>query len=175
MLDVRRVISGIDALSRVLQSLGERAPETAEAHVIGHSVGGAVVLTYLAALRAQVHSPPPVRLRVALSLDAAVAGLAGLWSGAKSYLLDLADDGLHGLHDWAEDQGIAMLTASNEGDVWSHRRLGDLPYLGARFGSRLALRDQCNGSIHDWLRRTPEFVQAVWGTLESPLDLPEVR
>jgi hypothetical protein len=163
-----RVEDGLAALLPLLQRLARDEP-SGGAHLIGHSVGGAVIVSYLAGLRARVHAQPELPVRAALTLDAAVSGLAGVWSGAKSYLHRVTGnrvmgEGLHGLNDWATGQGIRLLTASNHGDLWSHKRLADLPYLGVRLGSRLALRDQLDGTIHDWLRRTPEFVQAIWGT-----------
>ena len=171
-VQANRVEDGIGALVRLLRQLGEQAEaakEDAEAHLVGHSVGGAVALAYLAALRARVHEMPRIRLRAALTLDAAVAGLAGAWSGAKVYLARVTGervmgDGLRGLNAWALAQGIRILTATNEHDAWSHRTLADLPYLSARLGPRFTLRGQLNGTVHDFLRRTPEFVRAVWGT-----------
>ena len=166
-VEARRVEDGLAALLPLLRRLA-RDEAGSGAHLIGHSVGGAVIVSYLAGLRARKHTPPELPLRAALTLDAAVSGLAGVWSGAKSYLHSVTQnhvmsEGLHGLNDWAAEQGIRLLTASNHGDLWSHKRLADLPYLGVRLGSRLALREQLHGTIHDWLRRTPEFVQAIWG------------
>ena len=63
-----------------------------------------------------------------------------------------------------------MLTATNERDAWSHRPLADLPYLGVRVGPAFAWRDQFNGRVHGWLRRTPEFVQAIWGPLPPAIE-----
>jgi hypothetical protein len=177
-----RVEDGLALLTPLLQRLAASEASQSEPggalHLIGHSVGGAVVVSYLAGLRARAHKPPELPLRAALTLDAAVSGLAGVWSGAKSYLnrvtgASVMGEGLQGLNDWAADQGIRLLTASNHSDLWSHKRLADLPYLGVRLGSRLALRDQFNGTIHDWLRRTPEFVQAIWGPAPAePLSVP---
>lgn len=166
-------------LARIGRDVAERDLDQAEdgrtqgaLHLIGHSVGGAVIVAYLAGLRARAHSAPALPLRAALTLDAAVSGLAGVWSGAKSYLHRVTGnhvmaEGLRGLNGWAAEQGIWLLTASNHGDLWSHKRLADVPYLGVRLGSRLALRDQIDGTNHDWLRRTPEFVQAIWGSVPT--------
>jgi hypothetical protein len=166
-VEARRVEDGLADLLSLLQGI-ERSKSSSGAHLIGHSVGGAVIVSYLAGLRARMHTPPELPVRAALTLDAAVSGLAGVWSGAKSYLHRVTGnrvmgEGLFGLNDWAADQGIRLLTASNHRDLWSHQRLADVPYLGVRLGSRFALRDQLNGTIHDWLRRTPEFVHAIWG------------
>jgi hypothetical protein len=166
-----RVEDGIAALARLLGRLGEgveEGAEAAEAHLVGHSVGGAVILAYLAGLRARAHEAPAIQLRAALTLDAAVAGLAGAWSGAKVHLARVTGErvmgeGLCGLNAWALEQGIRLLTATNECDAWSHRTLADLPYLGVRLGPRFTLRGQVNGTVHGWLRRTPEFVHAIWG------------
>ncbi len=171
-VEAGRVEDGLDRLLALLQRLGCGEGDSG-AHLIGHSVGGAVIVAYLAGLRARVHAAPELPLRAALTLDAAVSGLAGAWSGAKSYLHRVTGnhvmaEGLRGLNDWAAERGTLLLTASNHGDLWSHKRLADLPYLGVSLGSRLALRDQVNGTIHDWLRRTPEFVQAIWGP--TPLE-----
>jgi len=126
-----------------------------------------VVLAYVAGLRAGANAMPAVRLRAALTLDAAVAGLAGAWSGAKVHLARVTGErvmgeGLRGLNAWALERGIRLLTATNERDAWSHRTLADLPYLGVRLGPRFTLRGQVNGTVHGWLRRSPEFVRAIW-------------
>ena len=166
-----------DLTSRTSKMTGD-VPAPAEpgepsgVHLIGHSVGGAVILTYLAHLRENPQEQPPVPLRSVLTLDAAVSGLAGAWSGAKSHLSRLTGyrvmaEGLLGLNQWASERSIRVLTVSNSGDMWSHKRLADLPYLGVHLGSRLALADQLNGTIHGWLRRTPEFVDAIWGSPED--------
>lgn len=179
-MEARRVERGLDTLRQVLSDLitqmharsGAGPSEARGIHLVGHSVGGAVILTYLAELRAHPQEMPAVSLRSALTLDAAVSGLAGAWSGAKSYLHRLTGNSimgqsLLGLNQWATEQDMRVLTVSNSGDVWSHNRLADLPYLGVRLGSRLALADQLNGTIHDWLRRTPEFVEAIWSLPET--------
>jgi hypothetical protein len=174
-VEASRVEDGLTVLLPLLRRIAdaETAGGTAgqprgAAHLIGHSVGGAVIVAYLAGLRSRAFVSPDLPVRAALTLDAAVSGLAGAWSGAKSYLHRVTGnhvmaEGLAGLNDWAASEGIRVLTASNHGDLWSHKRLADLPYLGVRLGSRLALYHQLNGTIHDWVRRTPEFVQAVWG------------
>lgn len=179
-MEARRVERGLDALRQMLSDLiaQVRAPSEDESsapsgvHLVGHSVGGAVILSYLAELRAHPQEMPAVPVCSALTLDAAVSGLAGAWSGAKSYLHRLTGNrimgqSLLGLNQWASEQGIRVLTVSNSGDMWSHNRLADLPYLGVRLGSRLALADQLNGTIHDWLRRTPEFVEAIWSLSDA--------
>jgi hypothetical protein len=181
-VEARHVAEGIGKLTRLLgewhaapQAGGDRGAPVA-AHLIGHSVGGAVVLTYLAGLRARTQSMPPVRIRAVLTLDAAVSGLAGVWSGAKTSLRRVTGEGMHGLQGlnaWAADQGIRVLTTTNERDAWSHRPLADLPYLGVRVGPAFAWRDQFNGRVHGWLRRTPEFVQAIWGPLPPPIESGE--
>jgi hypothetical protein len=183
-VEMSRVEAGLALLLPLLERLQRDeagSPLVAEGglHLIGHSVGGAVIVAYLAGLRSRAHAAPALPLRSALTLDAAVTGLAGVWSGVKSYLHRVTGnhvmaEGLHGLNSWADERGIWLLTASNHGDIWSHKRLADLPYLGVRLGSRLALRDQLDGTVHDWLRRTPEFVQAIWGPVpaQQPLASP---
>jgi hypothetical protein len=181
-VEMSRVEAGLALLLPLLDRIerDEVGGQVAEGglHLIGHSVGGAVIVAYLAGLRTRTHAAPALPLRSALTLDAAVSGLAGVWSGVKSYLHRVTGnhvmaEGLHGLNGWADERDIWLLTASNHGDIWSHKRLADLPYLGVRLGSRLALRDQLDGTVHDWLRRTPEFVQAIWGPVPTqPLASP---
>lgn len=161
-LQTRRVMEGM----RQLMSLLERQAATHDGvHLVGHSVGGATVLTYLAALRAGRLPIPPLRLRTAITLDAAVTGMAGIWSGARRALLETTSKRLNGLGAWAAQQGVALVTASNEWDVWSHRALGDLPYVMLKPERSLSLLRQLDGTIHGWLRRTPQLVEALWDPL----------
>jgi hypothetical protein len=153
---------------RLVAMLADPRLERGDVHLVGHSVGGAVVLAYLAAWRAGLLPPPRPRLRAAITLDAAVSGVAGVWSGIRGFLDDRTEPALRGLGDWAAERGIAVLTATNERDVWSHRALADLPYLGLRLGPPLALGAQLDGTIHGWLRRTPQLVEALWGSAARP-------
>jgi hypothetical protein len=123
-------------------------------------------LTYRAGWRAGILPPPRMRLHAALTLDAAVTGLAGVWSGAHRSLARDAGCQLNGLGAWSAEHGIALLTAANERDIWSHRALADLPYLGLRPHPCRGLRAQMNGTIHGWLRRAPQLVEAVWSAGE---------
>ncbi len=157
---VRRVREGV---ARLAALLGAHADEPGEAHVIGHSAGGATVLGYLAGLRNGALALPGMPIRSAITLDASVSGLAARWSDVRSYLRDVAGSGWQELSAWSQERGISVLTASNELDIWSHRALADLPYLGVRIGPTLTFRRQLNGVMHDVLRRTPQVVHAVWG------------
>ncbi len=163
VLDARYTLVGASRLASLL-----RRPriDQGEIHLVGHSVGGAAVLAYLAGWRAGLLPPPAARLRTVVTLDAAVSGLAGVWSGARRYFASASEARLNGLNAWAAQRGIALLTAANQRDVWSHRALADLPYLGVRLGPASGLRTQLNGTVHGWLRRAPQFVEAVWGTDE---------
>jgi hypothetical protein len=164
VVQARHALAGVDRLAALLQ---EERFAGSDVHLVGHSVGGATVLAYLAGCRAGLFAPPAARLRAAVTLDAAVEGLAGVWSGAARYLTTTTEAGLQGLGDWAGRQGIALLTACNERDIWSHRAISDLPYLGLRLGPPLALRAQLDGTIHGWLRRTPQLVEALWGAADK--------
>jgi hypothetical protein len=74
-----------------------------------------------------------------------------------------------GLGTWATDRGIGLLTACNERDVWSHRAIADLPYVGIRLGPRFGTLAQFNGRIHGLLRRTPQLVEAIWSPAPDAL------
>jgi hypothetical protein len=161
VLDARHTLAGANRLASVLT---RPRIEQGEIHLVGHSVGGAAVLAYLAGWRAGLLPPPAAQLRAAVTLDAAVTGLAGVWSGALRYFAGGSEARLNGLSAWAAQRGIALVTASNQRDVWSHRALGDLPYLGLRLGPARGLRVQLNGTVHDWLRRTPQLVEALWAS-----------
>lgn len=170
-LEARR--AGIGA--RLLAQLLEAQSSAREAvHLVGHSVGGAAILAYLADIRAGAVPFPPVRLRTAITLDAAVTGVAGVWSGARRSLFETASKRLGGLGAWANQCGVALLTATNERDMWSHRALGDLLYLGLRHGPPRGLLQQIDGTIHGWLRRTPHLAEALWGA-GMPSYLPAPR
>jgi hypothetical protein len=163
-LQFRRAETGAERLADLL---ADRQLASGEAHLVGHSVGGATLLRYLAGVRAG-HLPAPAgRVRAAITLDAALTGIAGLWSGMRSYLdpreLDPREnEALAGLGAWALQQGIALITMCNERDIWSHRAIDDLPYVGFRLGPPLDLGAQLNGAIHGWLRRMPQVVAALW-------------
>lgn len=150
-------------LARVVALLGERRFAGRDVHLIGHSVGGAAALAYLARSRMGLLPAPLARIRTVVTLDAAVTGLAGVWSDARRGLGTRTEAALHGLGEWAAERGIAVLTACNERDVWSHRALADLPYVGLPLGPAFALRAQLDGTVHGWLRRTPLLVEALWG------------
>lgn len=158
-LQMRCVSAGIRQLISLLehQATGREA-----VHLVGHSVGGATVLTYLAALRAGRLPLPPLRLRTAITLDAAVTGISGIWSGARRSLRETASHRLNGLGAWAAQRGVALVTASNEWDIWSHRALGDLPYVALQPDHQYSLVRQLDGTIHGWLRRTPHLVEELW-------------
>lgn len=153
----------VAATQELAACLADGRLSTGNIHVIGHSVGGAAVLAYLAGCREGRFALPGTRLRTAITLDAAVAGLAGLWSGTWRYLGARSEASLSGLGAWAAHSSVALLTACNERDLWSHRALADVPYLGLRLGPAASPRAQLNGSIHGWLRRTPQLVEALWG------------
>jgi pimeloyl-ACP methyl ester carboxylesterase len=163
VLDARYTLVGASRLASLL-----RRPrrDHGEIHLVGHSVGGAAVLAYLAGWRAGLLPPPAARVRTVVTLDAAVSGLAGVWSGARRYFASASEAQLNGLNAWAAQRDIALLTAANQRDVWSHRPLSDLPYLGVRLGPASGLRVQLNGTVHGWLRRAPQFVDALWGSGE---------
>jgi hypothetical protein len=158
-IDARHVHEGVNALVSFLMDPRHRAGGV---HLIGHSVGGATLLVYLTGWRAGLWPEPRLRLRSAVTLDAAVAGLAGAWSGAQRYLSAMAGD-FPGVGSWAAARGIALLTVANRRDWWSHGALADLPYLGLRSGPPFTLLAQLNGSIHDGVRRMPQLVEALWG------------
>lgn len=158
-IDARHVHEGVNALVGILTDPRHREGGV---HLIGHSVGGATLLVYLTGWRAGLWPEPRLRLRSAVTLDAAVAGLAGAWSGAQRYLSAMAGD-FPGVGSWAAARGIALLTVANRRDWWSHGALADLPYLGLRSGPPFTLRAQLNGSIHDGVRRMPQLVEALWG------------
>jgi hypothetical protein len=162
-LNFRRAAPGAVRLAEVLAD--PRMAGT-EAHLIGHSVGGAAVLRYLMGVRADCLPAPATRVRTAITLDAAISGIAGLWSGVDSHTGP--SERLDSLGDWARQRGISVLTISNERDVWSHRAVADLPYVGMRLGPPLDLGAQLNGAIHDWLRRMPQVVEALWLDAEPP-------
>lgn len=158
-LDAPHIHEGVNTL---IDCLADSRLRGGAVHLLGHSVGGATVLAYLAGWRAGLWPAPRLRLRSAVTLDAAVAGVAGVWSGAQR-VLAATPDGLHGMGAWAAAHGIALLTVANRRDWWSHGALGDLPYLGLRSGPRFTLRSQLNGSIHDGIRRMPQLADALWG------------
>ncbi len=162
MLQQDKVEAGVEQLASLLAKL---ASEAERAHLIGHSAGGAIALAYLAAARAGRIAAPQIPVRSVITLDAAVGGaggVAGIWSGATRYLREMGQTRWDELRQWATDQGIIVLTVANTRDMWSHRALGDLPYLGLRLGPSLALFSQLDGAIHDMLRRMPQLVQAIW-------------
>jgi pimeloyl-ACP methyl ester carboxylesterase len=138
-------------------------------HVVGHSVGGASALAYLAQLRAGLVEQPIARLRSVITLDAPVSGLASIWTGTRQTLGASAHQALRRMGAWAADQDISLLTACNERDLWSHRAIADLPYVGMRLGPRYGVLAQINGRIHGLLRRTPELVEAIWTPREDYL------
>jgi hypothetical protein len=155
----RRAEAGANQLAELLAD-----PRMAgvAAHLIGHSVGGAAILCYLTGVRAG-HLPTPAgHVRTAVTLDAAVSGFAGVWSGMRAFARRGETDALHGLGAWALQRGISLLTISNERDIWSHRAIADIPYVGLRLGPPLDLGAQLNGAIHGWLRRMPQVVEALW-------------
>ncbi|HEY7832380.1 MAG TPA: hypothetical protein VIG30_02340 [Ktedonobacterales bacterium] len=159
-LETRRVGPAI----RLLVDLLGSSPSTRETvHLVGHSVGGAAILTYLAQVRANRLPLPAPRLRTAITLDAAVSGVAGVWSGARRALGTTVGRGMDGLGVWAARRGLALVTATNRHDIWSHRALGDLAYLPFRLGPPRGALRQLDGTIHGWLRRTPHLVEALWG------------
>jgi pimeloyl-ACP methyl ester carboxylesterase len=159
MLQEDKVTEGITQLSSLLAA---HADEAGAAHLIGHSAGGAIALAYLAALREGHIGGPQLSVRSVITLDAAVEGVSGIWSGATRYLRRSGGQGWDGLHRWAAAQGITVLTVANKRDTWSHHALGNLPYLGLRLGPSLALFSQLDGAIHDMLRRMPQLVQVIW-------------
>lgn len=164
VLDTRHTLTGVEHLARILTGGGL---DHGDIHVVGHSVGGATALGYLAGWRAGLFPPPLPRLRTVITLDAAVSGPAAIWSGVRQFLARETQAGLRGLGAWTAEHDITVLTATNERDVWSHRAVSDLPYLGMRLGPSFALRAQLNGTIHGWLRRAPQFVEALWSTGHS--------
>jgi pimeloyl-ACP methyl ester carboxylesterase len=170
-VQVRQAGSG---LAQVATLLRQRRMAGCDVHLIGHSVGGAAALAFLARSRIGALPPPLARIRTVVTLDAAVAGVAGAWSGARRCLGTRTEAALHGLGAWAARRGTAVLTACNERDVWSHRAIADLPYVGLTLGPARVLRAQLDGTIHGWLRRTPLLVEALWGAVsgvEVPLAL----
>jgi alpha-beta hydrolase superfamily lysophospholipase len=156
-LNFRRAAPGAVLLAELLTD--PRMTGT-EAHLIGHSVGGATVLRYLMGVRAGHLPAPTARVRTAITLDAAISGIAGLWSGVDNATRQ--GETLHLLGAWARQHGISVLTISNERDIWSHRAVADLPYVGLRLGPPLDVGAQLNGAIHGWLRRMPQVVEALW-------------
>jgi hypothetical protein len=158
-LEFRRAEPGSERLAELLA-----APHLAhgEAHLVGHSVGGAAVLRYLTGVRAGRLPAPRARVRAAITLDAAVSGIAGVWSGARTFTQRGASEGFVGLGAWAREHDINLITICNERDIWSHRAMDDLPYVGLRLGPPLDLGAQLNGAIHDWLRRMPQVAEALW-------------
>jgi hypothetical protein len=131
-------------------------------HLVGHSVGGGAALAYLAELRAGIVDQPLARLRSVVTLDASVFGIAGVWTGTRQTLRAGAARAFKGLGAWSAERGIGVLTACNERDMWSHRAIADLPYVGMRLGPRHGTLSQIDGRIHGLLRRTPELVEAIW-------------
>ncbi|HEV2236554.1 MAG TPA: hypothetical protein VGR57_07820 [Ktedonobacterales bacterium] len=158
-LEFRRALPGSERLAQLLAS-----PRLAgvDAHLVGHSVGGAAVLSYLMGARAGRLPASRARVRAAITLDAALTGVAGMWSGARTFARHGAEERLDELGAWARQRGVNLLTIANERDIWSHRALADLPYVGLRLGPPLDLGAQLNGAVHGWLRRTPEVIEALW-------------
>jgi hypothetical protein len=165
VLQARHTGLGVRQLAALLSDWG---PDQGCVHIVGHSVGGATALAYLSAWQAGTLPSPRAPIRTVLTLDAALTGLAGVWSGARQWLGDSPARGLRGLGDWAARNGIAVLTLTNERDVWSHRAISDIPYLGLRLGPRIALRAHLDGSIHGILRRAPAIAEALWGSESEP-------
>ena len=163
LLHARHTREGAAALVRLLN--GERLAGRG-AYVVGHSVGGASALAYLAQLQAGLVEEPLAHLRSVITLDAPVAGIASIWTGTRQTLGASAPQALQRLGAWAADHDIGLLTACNERDLWSHRAIADLPYVGMRLGPRFGTLAQINGRIHGLLRRTPELVEAIWTSTE---------
>jgi hypothetical protein len=159
LLHAQHTRVGVESLARLLS---ETQLAGAGVHVVGHSVGGATALAYLADLRADLIEQPLSRLRSVVTLDAAVSGIASVWTGTRQTLGAGAAQAFRGLGAWATDRGIGLLTACNERDLWSHRAIADLPYVGMRLGPRYWPLAQINGRIHGLLRRTPQLVEAIW-------------
>jgi hypothetical protein len=158
-LQFRRAELGAERLAELL---ADKQMASGEAHLVGHSVGGATLLRYLAGVRAGDLPAPAGRVHAAITLDAALTGIAGLWSGMRSYLDPAEHEAIAGLGAWARQHGIALITICNERDIWSHRAIDDLPYVGFRLGPPLDVGAQLNGAIHGWLRRMPQVVAALW-------------
>jgi hypothetical protein len=158
-LEFRRALPGSERLAELLAS-----PQMADmaAHLVGHSVGGAAVLRYLSGVRAGRLPAPRARVSAAITLDAAMSGVAGMWSGARTFARSGSSERLDGLGAWARQHTVNLITISNEHDIWSHRAMADLPYVGLRLGPALDLGAQLNGAVHGWLRRMPEVVAALW-------------
>lgn len=154
-------------LAQVATLLRQRRMAGCDVHLIGHSVGGAAALAFLARSRIGALPPPLARIRTVVTLDAAIAGVAGAWSGARQCLGTRTEAALHELGTWAARRGTAVLTACNERDIWSHRAIADLPYVGLKLGPAHGLRAQLDGTIHGWLRRTPLLVEALWGAVNG--------
>lgn len=166
LLHAQLTPDGVRALALLLAEKGLAGEGV---HLVGHSVGGASALAYLAGLRAELVEQPLARLRSVITLDAAVAGIAGVWTGTRQILGASAAQAFHGLGAWAADRGIGLLTACNERDLWSHRAIADLPYVGIRLGPRYGTLAQINGRIHGLLRRTPQLVEAIWTPAQEML------
>ncbi len=66
---------------RLAQLVCALPPGPGGIYIVGHSAGASAVLQYLADLRERMVPEPARRIRVALSLDAAVTGIARAWTG----------------------------------------------------------------------------------------------
>jgi pimeloyl-ACP methyl ester carboxylesterase len=166
-LRFRTVWQGIAHLLECLETLP--VADGGGVHLIGHSAGGAASLAYLLALQANLLNMPRLPIRTVITLDAAVSGLAGTWTGMQHFRRYVVGADFRDLGPWAREHSISVLTIANRRDVWSHKALGTIPYLGLSLGPALAFRSHFDGTIHEELRSAPQLIQAVWAIEPSAL------
>ncbi len=84
------------------------------------------------------------------------------WHRHVSWARDYMQLPFRGLGAWAREQGIAVLTASNLADAFSHAILDDLPYLEMHIGRRFDLKGIITGRTHLNIQRDPRVPHFLW-------------
>jgi pimeloyl-ACP methyl ester carboxylesterase len=84
------------------------------------------------------------------------------WHRQFSWGRDYLQLPFRGLGAWTRSQGIAMLTVSNNADLFGHQALDDVPYLALRIGRRSDLKRAFTGKTHLAIQRDPRVPRFLW-------------